>query len=839
MKTTRRAVLLSGAAVLALRIGGQRQAAAQTGPRNLVLCLTGISAATPADMLDRATALFLSRGIPVTAALALTDQDDAPVFRLATAIALREAGLFEIAVEVEGPHDPWRYFQMRRAADLRNRIRTQLDSAQGLPIVTVLASAASGIVDLGIVDLAAYRSAGFLALVQPGLSDRSASFAATGMEQVALTGGAEGDPATPDDQILAGIDAMLSAESDCLLALRLPASGDLPPVWRQIAERLGAALDSGALYGTRPSDLVQQLSRQPPFSLAVLLQAGPDDQTPDSPIGALMHEMDRLDLPYTVGAPAGSLPDQTFAAGSCTWAAAETVSAADCVVLDQTAASASDQNAPWRIAIATGSAAAWSGMSDAARLIIPAVTGEDNWRLDAGVAPTGDRLLLVTSADIPTQVDRLALAESLAALRDEGQAKLFTVAEFANHLTAPDPILDRFQAARRLRQAEPPDPAPLTPADANALLEDARLAWRYIERMTHPDTGLCAGAAHVGATGQLVISNQATMWDIASQIQGIVAASQLGLLAADDAALRIEKILNNIPIKVIDGLRLPPLFVKTDRRAVFRSGFDFCDTGRFLIALDTAVMAGLLPPTTAAAFFANLDLSATLRDGRPFSHGRSGWSDGFANHCTPYLARGLAKWGLAIASPYPALPETPTGDDRMRLLYSIAQIGAYGTEPPLLEATELGPSPTTRCMTDVLFDAQLQSFETTGRLKCVSETSLNMKPWFAYQGLRVDQPGEAGWVIRTGDPDPQYATDTFLNQIEAISSKAAFLWAAHYPHPYSARLLAVVRSTARVPDLGFSVGVFVRDGAPMQGYSDINTNGVILSAIAYTLRKTG
>jgi len=142
-------------------------------------------------------------------------------------------------------------------------------------------------------------------------------------------------------------------------------------------------------------------------------------------------------------------------------------------------------------------------------------------------------------------------------------------------------------------------------------------------------------------------------------------------------------------------------------------------------------------------------------------------------------------------------------------------------------------------MADVLFEAQLRSFETTGRLKCVSETSLNMKPWFAYQGLRVDLPGEAGWVIRTGDPDPQFATETFLNQIEAISSKAAFLWAAHYPHPYSARLLALVRTTARVPDLGFSVGVFVRDGTPMQGYSDINTNGVILSAIAYSLRKTG
>lgn len=833
MTATRRTVLMTGGAALAALASGLRPVAAQVGGRNLVVCLTGITADISPDSLDRATSLFLSRGIPVTAALGLSAQVSAPVFQMAADIALRESGLFEIAVEADAQDEPWRYFQMRRASDLRDRVRSFLHAtmptAQSLPIVTVFTSGAAG-----MIDLAAYRSAGFLALVRPGKAQRTASFAASGMEQVSLTGGMEFDPSMPEDEVLARTDDMIAANGDCLLALRLPSSGDPPPVWSEVSHRLGAALDRGVLSGALPSDLAQQFSSQPPTSLALLLRFGPADLASEGPLVDLMKELDRLDLPYSVVPPDGDLSVWAGGPDRCEVDTPGLAAGADCAVRPQTALP--DPAAAWRIEVTTGETDGWSGLSQDARLTIPAAAGSRAWGLDRRLALASDRVLIVSASDIPTQVDRLALSAALARLRNEGGAKLFSVSGFADHVTAPDPILDRFQSARRRTRIEPPDPAPPTEADRASLIEDARLAWRYIDRMTDSVTGLCAGAAQVGGNGRLVASEQATLWDIASQMQGIVAARRLGLIAAEEAAARLDKILKNIPIQTIDGLRLPPLFVTTDRRGIARAGFDFCDTGRFLIALGAATRAGLIAQDTAATFHAGLDVAGTLREGRPFNHGRSGWTDDFANHCTPYLARGLAPWGLKITSPYPDVPDTPTGDDQMRLLYSIARIGPYGAEPPLLEATELGPTPTTDCMSAVLLDAQIQSFERTGRLKCVSEMSLNTKPWFAYQGLRVDLPGESGWVIRTTDPDPQYNTDSFRDRIEAISSKAAFLWAAHYPHPYTEHLLAVVRRVARVPELGFSVGVFVSDEKPMIGYSDINTNGVILSAIDYLLR---
>ena len=68
-----------------------------------------------------------------------------------------------------------------------------------------------------------------------------------------------------------------------------------------------------------------------------------------------------------------------------------------------------------------------------------------------------------------------------------------------------------------------------------------------------------------------------------------------------------------------------------------------------------------------------------------------------------------------------------------------------------------------------------------------------------------------------------------------VSSKGAFLWSAVRPQAYSRLLLSYVRARARTTDLGYASGIFSATGEPTANYSDINTNGIILSAIAYIL----
>ena len=128
-------------------------------------------------------------------------------------------------------------------------------------------------------------------------------------------------------------------------------------------------------------------------------------------------------------------------------------------------------------------------------------------------------------------------------------------------------------------------------------------------------------------------------------------------------------------------------------------------------------------------------------------------------------------------------------------------------------------------------------FETTGQLKCVSESPLNRQPWFIFQGLRVDRLGAEAWTIKSPDRSEAFQTEDFLRDAEVLSTKSAYLWAATHPHPYSDRIIRLIRDKARIDNFGFSVGVFARTLLPMENYSDLNTNGIILTAITSMLGR--
>jgi hypothetical protein len=83
-----------------------------------------------------------------------------------------------------------------------------------------------------------------------------------------------------------------------------------------------------------------------------------------------------------------------------------------------------------------------------------------------------------------------------------------------------------------------------------------------------------------------------------------------------------------------------------------------------------------------------------------------------------------------------------------------------------------------------------------------------------------------------------YQTEEFRRRALLIGSKSAYLWKANYPHPYSDRLVGVVRDRCRHDEHGFAVGVFVSSLESMGNYYDVNTNGVILSAIAHLIKPS-
>ena len=144
-------------------------------------------------------------------------------------------------------------------------------------------------------------------------------------------------------------------------------------------------------------------------------------------------------------------------------------------------------------------------------------------------------------------------------------------------------------------------------------------------------------------------------------------------------------------------------------------------------------------------------------------------------------------------------------------------------------------SPESAYLADVLFAAQLEEHDETGRLICVSEGPINRPPWFLYQGLQFDAPGRV-WATDTVASLPEHRTNAFRNEHLSISSKGAYLWSAYREHPFCDDLRALVRDKAKTP-YGFASSINERTGQASTAYSDINTNAVILQSIAHMVKK--
>jgi hypothetical protein len=312
----------------------------------------------------------------------------------------------------------------------------------------------------------------------------------------------------------------------------------------------------------------------------------------------------------------------------------------------------------------------------------------------------------------------------------------------------------------------------------------------------------------------------------------------LGLISREDTLTEIEAIFASLPTIDIDGLALPPALFNGANGSPVLIGYDACDIGRFLSAMKNLVTKDIISFSDAEAVLARWDLAATVRERKVFGHRDQRWSEMTQNHCATYSAKAFAFFGLEIDPAIDALDAQSNADARLAVMYQADDIGHYGAEPYLLEAIEGSMTPQSQLLTEVLLAAQMQWFEDTGQLKCVSEAPLNFAPWFSFQGLRLGRSGAESWVISTPDNAETAPSAVLTSRAAMISAKAAYLWDATYPGAYASRLVETIRQSARLADGGFSVGVLERDGSALADYSDINTNGIILQAIAHKLTQS-
>jgi hypothetical protein len=831
-RLTRRALLQGGAALLPLA----RRAAparAEGGIAQVSLVLDGIGPGLDPDVLAQVVAPFLAAGLPVTCVadlVALTDPQtgNRPLCDRLAALALGDPGLFDIALPIGKLPRTERYFQLRAAGKLREAVvRAFQDgpaAARPFPVVTL--------VDRGKdpnIDHTAFRGAGFRIHLraedgrwQPRLAGRGELVASGGLWTRLDAPGLE-------DRVKAD----LATGQDLLLALDLgsaPPTVDLAARATGIATLLAGAVAAGRVFVASPAQLRLYAGAGLPVDVALLVDPGSGQEEAEAAL-AFVRDLATQGVPLTVIGRADGFGDLPGTVHFCARAVTEGPLPA-CLQ----AGPAPD---PHALAIATridADPAVWThqGVAPDGRLrLTPRQLDGASADRVLDLSPLEDHVIPLQAADLLQPVQRARLVQRFVQAAVAGQAYFHTIPRLATHLVEPEPVLTRLWATRR-RGVTDPRRTPAPDAEERArLIGDARLAWGYVDRFTHATTGLCAGTVQRGAVQ--VINREATLWDLASQLHAIRAAAQLALIDIEEARARVRLMTDNLPLNTVEGLRLPPAMFRTDDLAIVTPGFDVCDAGRFLIALRSVVGAGLLDRDVANGIVAGWDLAGALPEGRPHSHLAGKWIDTTLSHCTPYIRRGLAAWGFSLVSPHPGLA-TGTGADRdIALLYDVAAIGQVGVEPVLLDLIELGPDRTANLIADVLFDAQLDWFEATGTLKCASEAPLNFAPWFSYQGLRFGHLGDAAWVVRGLGGAAEHDTPAFRAKAELLSTKSAFLWVAYRAHPWCDRLLQLIRDKTRIDGLGFSVGVFSATMQAMPHYSDLNTNGVILTAIGHAL----
>ena len=464
-------------------------------------------------------------------------------------------------------------------------------------------------------------------------------------------------------------------------------------------------------------------------------------------------------------------------------------------------------------------------------------------RLDPNAATTSvanplaqeqDIVLILSAGQMATQEAQRRVFGDLQALSEDGITQFVSIGEFAAALHSNEPVAVRHRLTRAAIANAPFESCPKTDdAERARLLDDARHAWGYFQTYQEAATGLCPATVDSRPGGD--IQRSVTMWDVGSNLNAIVAAVELDLIDRKQAEKTFERIFPNIMGRSTDGRLLPQGWIRTDRHKWGIRDFDGCDGGRLLASLDN-MRRRFGMGDEIAKLVKSWDLDKIVVDGEIQSVISRKFASTFNSHCAHYAALGFRRWGLNPSSPYETFENRPPGDGEMALLETVARIGPLGTEPLLLEAMELGMSPESTYLAEILVSAMEEEFKENNRLICPSETPMDSEPWFIYQGLELGS-GSRSWRLDTVGHHPEYMTEAAAEELMTFSTKAAFLWAAYRPCAFTRKLLDYARKHGR-DAVGFVSGVKVKAHRPTRNYTDLNSNAIILQAIAHMLRAT-
>lgn len=354
----------------------------------------------------------------------------------------------------------------------------------------------------------------------------------------------------------------------------------------------------------------------------------------------------------------------------------------------------------------------------------------------------------------------------------------------------------------------------------------ARHAWRYFELNRMPN-GLVTSAATYPAT---------TLWDIGTQLAGMIAARELGLLSPQEFDAWMRQVLttlqelplyrNELPNKAYNAKTLTPAdYGKPEQRQ--DTGFSAIDLGRLVRWLD--IIAHRYPQHTATtkAITSRWKVNRLIRDGQIMEvqvrDGKEIWQPEKRFGYEQYAAYGLAKLGLnAFKSLEPGATTQSIEVLGVPIQTRQQSNSNYVTsEPFILDGLESGFKVLSAESAARVLQVQQRRYESTHQLTAWSANNLDRDPWFVYNSVVANRQR---WQTLT-----QWGKNA--DAFRGSSTKAAIGWNMLFRTRYTEKLHRGMRWLAD-PNQGVFAGYYEQTQQPNRALA-LNTNGVILQALLY------
>ena len=363
-------------------------------------------------------------------------------------------------------------------------------------------------------------------------------------------------------------------------------------------------------------------------------------------------------------------------------------------------------------------------------------------------------------------------------------------------------------------------------------LDWAKLAWKYFENNTIPETGMVNSVDNYTAS---------TLWDSASYLMAVISAQRLQIISDEEFSMRVGTILNSFAKLPLYEGKLPnkSYNTKTLQMVDYNNnvsekgiGWSAIDIGRVMVPLN--ILVWNYPQFTPQVWQIThrWDLAASVKDGDLYGamiekgktayvqEGRLGYEE-YASKSYQLMGHDVANaidytaWLKFIEIYDINIPTDSRTPEKFKAHNYVV------SEPYILDGIEFGWDQVSREFAERIYQVQEARYKDTGKLTAVSEDNIDQPPYFVYN--TVFTSGKTWNAITEDGKD--------ASKFKTLSTKAAFGWHVLFETDYTKKLIADV-SQLNDPAKGWYSGRYEKTGEPNKAIT-ANTNGIILESLAY------